>query len=139
MNAHTSSDHKDAQRLRQIERGGLGDRIRRDERQRGQRVQRQVVDDGSPGTSQQRQESLGRAVRAKEVDGEVPFEHGRIAQVVVERQAGVVDQDVERFDVIDCSPNVRRVGHVQGQGPDAPIRMGQRPARAGVHPFRASV
>jgi len=54
----------------------------------------------------------------------VPFEHGPIAQVVVERHAGVIDEDVERVDFIDGSLDLRSVGHVQGQGCDAPIRVG---------------
>ena len=68
----------------------------------------------------------------------MPFEHGPIAQVVVKRHAGVVDEDVERFDALDRRLDLRRVGHVQGQGRDARIRMGQGPAGAGVHPLRAS-
>ena len=75
---------------------------------------RQVVDDGSPGPNQQRQESLSHAVGAEQVDGEVPFEHGPIAQVVVERHAGVIDEDVERVDFIDRSLDLCSVGHVQG-------------------------
>ena len=89
--------------------------------------------------SQQRQESLSHAVGAEQVDGEVPFEHGPIAQVVVERHAGVIDEDVERVDFIDGSLDLRSVGHVQGQGCDAPIPVGQGLARAGIYPFRTSV
>ena len=43
------------------------------------------------------------SVRAEEVDGEVLVERGTIAQVVVDRHAGVVDEDVERFDPLDSS------------------------------------
>jgi len=41
--------------------------------------QRKNVDDGSPRTSQQRQESLGHTIRAEEIDGEALFECGTIA------------------------------------------------------------
>jgi hypothetical protein len=40
----------------------------------------QNVCDGSPRTSQQRQERLGDAVGAEEVDGKVPLECGTIAE-----------------------------------------------------------
>jgi hypothetical protein len=66
------------------------------------------------------------------------FERPRIAQVVVERQTGVIDEDVDRFDSVDSFLNLRGVGHVHGQGRDAPIRVGHGPAHAGVYPLRAS-
>ena len=66
------------------------------------------------------------------------FERGTIAEVIVVRHAGVVDEDVERLDALDGCLNLRGVGHVQGQGRDAPIRVGQGLARTGVHPLRAS-
>ena len=75
---------------------------------------------------------------AEEVDGEVLVECGTIAQVVVQRHAGVVDEDIERLDPGDSCLDLRRVGHVQGQRRDAPIRVGQGLARTGVHPPRAS-
>jgi hypothetical protein len=50
-----------------------------------------------PRTSQQRQESLGHSLCAKEIDGEVPCERSTIAQVIEKRQAGVIDDDLERF------------------------------------------
>ncbi len=68
----------------------------------------------------------------------MPFERGTIAQVIVKRQAGVIDEDIERFDSLDSSLSLRSVGHVQGQGRDAPIQVGQGLARAGIHPLRAS-
>ena len=59
-----------AQRLGQGERGRLRDRVRRGERQRGQGHHRHVVDDGAAGAGQQRQERLGHAVGAEQVDGQ---------------------------------------------------------------------
>src|SRR5713226_4359591 len=106
MNPHAPSGQKSAQRLRHVERGRLGDRVGRNERQGGEGVQRQIVDNGSPGTSQQRQEGLGHAVGAEEVDGEVLFERGTIGDVIVKRQAGVVDEDIERSDLIGSCLNL---------------------------------
>jgi hypothetical protein len=76
-------------------------------------------------------------VGAEEVDGQVPFQRGRIAQVVPTRHAGAIDEEIEGFDVLDSSLNLRGVGHVQGQGRDAPIRVGQGPAGTGIHARRA--
>ena len=87
---------------------------------------------------QQRQEGLGHAVGAEEVDGQVLLEHGTIAQVVIERDAGVVDEDVERPDLLGRGLDLRRAGHVQDQGGDAPVRVGQGLPRARVHPAGAS-
>jgi hypothetical protein len=68
----------------------------------------------------------------------VPFERGTIAQVIVKRDAGIIDEDIERFCSLDSFANLRSVGHVQGQGRDAPIQVGQGLARPGIHPLRAS-
>ena len=53
------------------------------------------VDDRSLRSGQQRQKCLGHAVGSEQVDREVLFEDGPVAQVVVERDAGVVDEDVD--------------------------------------------
>ena len=68
----------------------------------------------------------------------MPFERGAIAQVIIERQAGVVDEDVERPDSPDSALNLLGIGYVQGQRRDALIQVGQGLARTGVHPLRAS-
>src|SRR5216684_531432 len=138
MHPHPPSGQKSAQRLRQVERGRLGDRVGRNDRHGGEGVQRQIVDDGAPGTSQQRQEGLGHAIRAEQVHGELLLERGAIAEVVVKRDAGVVDEDVERLDSPGRGLNLRRAGHVQGQRRDAPVRVGQGLARTGIDPARAS-
>jgi hypothetical protein len=67
-----------------------------------------------PGPGQKRQEGLGHAPGAEQVDGQVPFQRGRIAQVVVTEHAGVVDEDVERVDLLGGCLDLRGVGHVQG-------------------------
>jgi hypothetical protein len=68
----------------------------------------------------------------------VPFERGTIAQVIEKRQAGIIYEDIERFDSLGSSLNLRSVGHVQGQGRDAPIQVGKGVARTGIHPLRPS-
>ena len=100
MHPHAPPGQQSAQQLGQVERGRLGDRVGRSEREGGEGHRRHVVDDGALGTSQQRQEGLGDAVGAEEVDGEMLFERGPLAEVVVERDARVVDEDVERLDAV---------------------------------------
>ena len=124
--------------LRQGECGRLGDRVGGGERQGGEGHQRHVVDDRPLGTGEQRQEGLGHGVGAEEVDRQVLFDRGTIAQVIEKPDAGVVDQDIERFDALDRRLDLPRVGHVQSERCDALIRVDQRPARSGVHPSRAS-
>jgi hypothetical protein len=66
------------------------------------------------------------------------FDYGAIGQVIVKRQAGVIDEDVERLDALESCLNLRRVGHIHGQRCDASIRVAQGLACTGVHPLRAS-
>jgi hypothetical protein len=68
----------------------------------------------------------------------VPLQHSTIAEVVVARDAGVVDQDIQRLDLLGSCLNLRRVGHVQGQRPGARVGVGQGLARAGKDPLGAS-
>jgi hypothetical protein len=77
-------------------------------------------------------------VRTEEVDGEVPIDPSAIIKIIVKAYAGVVDQDVERFDAPDSSLNLHRVGHVQGQGHDTLMRMYNGLARTGINALRAS-
>src|ERR1700694_4007833 len=46
--------------------------------------------------------------------------------------------NVEGLDGLNGCPNVHGVGHVYGQGRDAPVRVGQGLARAGIRPLRSS-
>jgi len=78
------------------------------------------------------------AVRAEQVDGEVLFERGTITEVFVSPQPGAVDKEIERSDALDSALDLRRVGHIQGMGRNAPIRVGQRLARTGIHRLRVS-
>jgi hypothetical protein len=70
-------------------------------------------------------------------DGEMLFEHGTITEIIVQRHAGVIDEDIEQLDVRDCFLNLGWVSHVQDQGRDAPIRVGEEATRACIHMFRA--
>jgi hypothetical protein len=65
-------------------------------------------------TGQGGQERVGHVVGAEQDDGQVPFQHGSVAQVVIQGDAGVVDQDVQRSGLIGGCLDLRRVGHVQG-------------------------
>jgi hypothetical protein len=62
----------------------------------------------------------------------------RVAEVVVERDAGVVDQDVERLDGLDRRLDLALIGHIEGDARDARIRVGQGLPAAGVDPLRAA-
>jgi hypothetical protein len=66
------------------------------------------------------------------------FEQRTMAEVVVQPQAGIVDEDVERLHVLDRRLNLPRVGHVLDQGRDAPISVGQGLPGTGVDPLSAS-
>ncbi len=92
----------------------------------------------APPARQRRQEGLDHAVDANKVDGEVAFERRTIAQVVIERHAGVVDEDVQRFDFVNRLLNVRGIGHVQSKGHDAVVGVSQGCARTDVHALCAS-
>jgi uncharacterized integral membrane protein (TIGR00697 family) len=105
VNLHAPSSQKGAQRLCHIERGCLGDRVGRCDRKGSQRHRRRVVDDGSCGELQQRQESVGDIQRPEKIDGQVLCDDLGIAQVVEECDARIVDEDVESVDFGDCLLN----------------------------------
>src|SRR5207302_2701213 len=74
-----------------------------------------------------------------EIDGEALFERGTIAQVVVECQAGVVDEDIERFDFLHGRLNLRSVGYVQREGRHAAVSVLQFAASSTrVNPLRSA-
>jgi hypothetical protein len=52
-------------------------------------------------------------VCTEEVHGQVPFDSGAIAQTIVQIHASIIDEEIEKFDVLDSSLNLRSVGHVQ--------------------------
>jgi hypothetical protein len=68
----------------------------------------------------------------------MPFEIGTFAQVFVKVYSSVVYQNIEPFDFLDGSLNVRCVGHVQSHGRNASIGMGKGLARSRIHPLRTS-
>ena len=100
--------------------------------------QRQVVDDRPLGAFQHRQERMRHFEHSEEVDGQVLLDHFEIAQIVVDSDAGIVDEDVEGFNFADRLLDLRSVGHVQRHGCHAPVQVGKGLARPGVHPLRAS-
>lgn len=53
------------------------------------------------GPRQQRQERLRNAICAEEVDSEVFLQQRTVAQVVIQGDARVIDEDVDRLDAID--------------------------------------
>lgn len=67
--------------------------------------------------------SSGRNACVRLHDREVLFEHGPIAEVVVDRHAGIVDQHVERLDLLDGLLNLGLVGHVEDHRRDTRIRV----------------
>ena len=127
-----------AERLRQVEGGCLGDRIGGDQRQRGQRHHGQVVDDGAPRALEQRQKGTGHVEYPEKVDGKGALEDFGIAEVVVRRYAGVVDEEVEAVDRAGGALNVLGAGDVQLHGRNASVCMREWPARSRVHAPRSA-
>ena len=68
----------------------------------------------------------------------MPFERGTIAQLSRQRHAGVVEEEIERSDLLRSPLNLRRICDVQSQRRDALIGVNQRLARTGIYPLRAS-
>jgi hypothetical protein len=83
VDRHALTCQQRPQGLRHAQRGRLRNRVAGRERQRRERHQRQVVDDGSFGALQHRQERPRNLVHAKEIDGEGLLDDGRIAQIVI--------------------------------------------------------
>lgn len=123
MNAHAPSGQEGAQRLRQRERRRLRDRVGRKHRHRGESAGRDDVDDRSAGTSQRREKRLRHRPGAEQVDGKVLVDRAAIAQIIRQRDAGVVDQYVDRFDCLGSLLNLRLVGQGQAHGRYARVRM----------------
>jgi len=62
-----------------------------------------------------------------------------ITSYVPNRLTAVVDQDVERTDCLDGRLDLRRIGHVERHGDDAPVGVGQLLPGTGIDPGRAFV
>ena len=122
--------------LRQVERGGLRDRVGRDHRQGREGSEGQLVHDGPLGTFQQRQERVRHPEHAEKVDLEVLFDEVQIAQIVVHGDPGVVDEDIEGVDHVDGLSDLRGTGHVQCYGRDAVMSHVQRAAACRKDPLR---
>src|SRR5262245_29290716 len=80
------------------------------------------------------QESTRQVKRSKQVDRQVLLNDVGPAQVVVDRDAGIVDEDVEMLDIARRPPNLRCVGYVQCQWRHTWVDVWQRAARSGIYP-----
>src|SRR5262249_46348597 len=85
-----------------------------------------------------RNEGLRHSEHAEEVDLKVLFDDTQIAQVVVDGDAGVVDEDVEGVDRFDRPLDLRRIGYVEREGRDAVIGESGWTAASGKHLLRSS-
>jgi hypothetical protein len=56
----------------------------------------------------------------------------------MEVYAGIVDEDIERIDLVGSFPNLRGIGHVQRQAVHAFVGMHKGLARSGIHALRTS-
>jgi hypothetical protein len=66
------------------------------------------------------------------------FEGGTIVQVIVNAHSSVVDGDVETFDLLEGSLDLRRIGDVQEHRSHALVPVAPRLARSGVDPLGTS-
>ena len=80
---------------------------------------------------------MDHVVGAEQVDGQVLFDRGRVAEVVIVLYAGIVDEHVERLHSVDGSGDLSRVGDIERQGNDAIVRVGDGAAGTGVDPAGA--
>ena len=60
------------------------------------------------------------------------------AEVIRQRDPGVVDQEVKLVDLLDGSPDLRRVSDVEHQRRDPVAGMCLRLPGSGIHPLGAS-
>jgi hypothetical protein len=67
----------------------------------------------------------------------VPLEHRPVAELIEDRHAGVVDEDVERVDLLDPGLDLRWVGDVECQRRDPALAAYVRLPRPGTHALRA--
>src|SRR6266478_3175731 len=135
MNRHALAGQKGPQRLRHVGRRRLGNGVAGYDRQGGERCQRQIVDDGSVGAPQQRQESARYFKHSEEVDSQVLLDGVRIDQIIVNSDAGIVNEDVEGADLIDGPLDLRKVRHVQRQWRHTFVRVLQCTARPRIYPL----
>src|SRR5215472_2012107 len=86
-------------------------------------------------TLERRQERMRYSEQPQEIDGEMLFDYFEIGQIVVNRDAGIVNEDIERTDLLDCLLDLRSVGHVQGHGCHAFVGDLQWAASTRVNPL----
>lgn len=66
------------------------------------------------------------------------FDGVEVAEIAVDRDAGIVDEEVEALDLIDCPLDLGSVGHVQCQRYHALVDALQWSAGASIHPLGPS-
>ncbi len=132
MDAHPLRRQECAQRLGRGERRRLRDGVGRDQRQWSERVDGQVVDDGSVATGQQRGERPRDGEGAEEVDRQVLGDDGGVAEIVVPGDARVVDQEVEGPDPVDGCRDLLAAGDVERDRLDTGVGVVERRTRPGV-------
>jgi hypothetical protein len=98
-----------------FERGRLRNGVAGNDRQGRERRHGHVVDDGPFGAFQQWQEGACDIERSEEVDSQLLLEGLGIAQIVVESDAGIVDEDVEGVDPVDRPLDLLHAGHIKRQ------------------------
>jgi hypothetical protein len=98
----------------------------------------EIAYDGWTGLDELRQEGIRHRERAVEVDSELLFERGRIAEIVVERDSGVVYEDVKRSDARSGRADLILVGHVKPDRRRATIGRGSRLAHPGKNVRRTT-
>src|SRR6266478_2226508 len=131
MDRHALASQKGPQRLRHVGRRRLGNGVAGYDRQGGERCQRQIVDDGSVGAPQQRQESARYFKHSEEVDSQVLLDGVRIDQIIVNSDAGIVNE----VGTLDGPLDLRKVRHVQRQWRHTFLRVLQCTARPRKYPL----
>ena len=79
----------------------------------------------------------GHFQRPEEDDGQVLLDHIGIPEIVVEIDTGIVDEDVERFDLGGRPLDLESVGYVQRQGRHAFVGVLKCASRSCIDPLRA--
>ena len=77
-------------------------------------------------------------VGAEEIHSQQPLERGPIAELVLQRDTGIVDEDVEVCDLAGGRPDLSGIGDVERERRNAGVSVDEGLPRAGVDPGRAS-
>jgi hypothetical protein len=102
----------------------------------GARVTRDRLLMMPPGAPRMRQESARHIQWTEEIDGEVLLEQGRVAQIVVNGDTGIIDEDVEAIDLGAGLLDLRSVGHIEPDRRHARVGGEWRAARSRMDTLR---